>query len=165
MPAPKGYRPAGIGKGKPTVHFYEKPLPKNTKVEDKLPKGMTAEEFKAKYAKIVWCDYYKCMHNVQPDGAKRTIATLLENPEYKPLGPADAMIQGICSKAEIGIKYKEIKTSGGVKHKVPECFNAAGNKNKHNVDFSKFLQSDGSPHGGSIESGNADTNWSNAAYM
>ena len=33
------------------------------------------------------------------------------------------------------------------------------------MDFSKLLQSDGSPHGGSIESGNADTGWSNAAYM
>jgi len=126
---------------------------------------MTAKEFKAKYAKVVWCDYYRCMHNVQPEGAKRKIATLLENPQYKPLGPKDAMIQGICNKAEIGIKYKEIVTSGGIKHKVPECFNVAGNKNKHNVDFSKFIQSDGTPFGGSIESGNADTNWSNAAYM
>ena len=165
MAAPKGYRKAGIGKGKHTVHFYDKPKTKDNKVEDKLPKGMTAEEFKAKYAKVVWCDYYRCMHNVQPEGAKRKIATLLENPQYKPLGPKDAMIQGICNKAEIGIKYKEIVTSGGVKHKVPECFNVAGNKNKHNVDFSKFIQSDGTPFGGSIESGNADTNWSNAAYM
>ena len=44
-------------------------------------------------------------------------------------------------------------------------FNAAGNKNKGGMDFSKLLPSDGSPHGGSIESGNADTGWSNAAYM
>ena len=53
MAAPKGYRKAGIGKGKHTVHFYDKPKAKNNKVEDKLPKGMTAEEFKAKYAKVM----------------------------------------------------------------------------------------------------------------
>jgi|TARA_R110000822_G_C15331307_1_gene494627 hypothetical protein len=164
MAAPKGYRPAGIGKGKPTVHFYDKPKAKKTKIEDKLPKGMTAEQFKEKYSKIVWCNYYRCMHNVQPEGAKRKIATLLDNPQYEPLGPKEAMIEGVCSKVEIGIKYREIKTSGGVKHKVPECFNAADNKNKHNMDFSKLIQSDGSPFGGSIESGNADTGWSDVAY-
>ena len=163
MAAPKGYKKTTGNKN--TTYFYDKPKPKDTKVEDKLPKGMTAKEFKEKYAKVVWCDYYRCMHNVQPEGAKRKIATLLENPQYKPLGPKDAMIQGVCSKAEIGIKYREIVTSGGVKHKVPECFSVAGNKNKHNMDFSKLLQPDGSPFGGSIESGNADTGWSNAAYM
>ena len=163
MAAPKGYKKTTGQKNK--TYFYDAPEPKDNKIEDKLPKGMTAEEFKTKYAKVVWCDYYRCMHNVQLDGAKRTIATLLENPEYKPLGPKDAMIRGVCNKAEIGIKYKEIKTTGGVKHKVPECFNAAGNKNKHSMDFSKLLQSNGTPHGGSIESGNADTGWSNAAYM
>ena len=39
------------------------------------------------------------------------------------------------------------------------------NKNKGGMDFSKLVQSDGSPYGGSIESGNADSGWSNAAYM
>tara|TARA_R100001463_G_scaffold46334_1_gene94863 strand:- start:828 stop:1319 length:492 start_codon:yes stop_codon:yes gene_type:complete len=163
MAAPRGYKKTTGQKNK--TYFYDTPKPKDNKVEDKLPKGMTAEEFKAKYAKVVWCDYYKCIHNVQTEGAKRTIATLLENPEYKPLGPKDAMIRGVCSRAEIGIKFKEITTTGGVKHKVPECFNAAGNKNKGGMDFSKLLQSNGTPHGGSIESGNADTGWSNAAYM
>lgn len=163
MAAPKGYKKTTGQKGK--TYFYDKPELKDNKIEDKLPKGMTEEEFKAKYAKVVWCDYYQCVHNVQPDGAKRTIATLLENPEYKPLGPKDAMIRGLCTRGEIGIKYKEIKTTGGVKHKVPECFNSAGNKNKGGMDFSKLLQSNGTPHGGSIESGNADTGWSNAAYM
>jgi hypothetical protein len=161
MGIPKGYKKAN---DKPTFAFYDKPKAKDIKIEDKLPEGMTAEEFKEKYGKVVWCNYYKCLHNVQPKGAKRTIATLLENPNYKPLGTKDAMIQGVCTKSEIGIKFKEIKTSGGVKHKVPQCFNAADNKNKHNMDFSKLLQSDGSPFGGSIESGNADTGWSNATY-
>ena len=163
MAAPRGYKKTTGQKGK--TYFYDKPEPKDNKIEDKLPKGMTAEEFKAKYAKVVWCDYYQCMHNRQPEGAKRQIATLLENPEYKPLGPKDAMIRGVCAKAEIGIKFKTISTTSGIKHKVPECFNAAGNKNKGGMYFSKLLQSDGSPFGGSIESGNADSGWSNAAYM
>ena len=111
MAVPKGYRKAGIGKGRPTIHFYDKPKPKNIKIEDKRPKGMTVKEFKEKYAKVVWCDYYRCMHNVQPEGAKRKIATLLDNPNYKPLGPKEAMMQGLCIKSEIGIRYKEIITS------------------------------------------------------
>ena len=155
MAAPRGYKKTTGQKGK--TYFYDKPKSKDTKIENKLPKGMTTEQFNAKYSKVVWCDYYKCIHNEQPEGLKRTIATLLNN--------EDAMIHGVCNKSEIGIKFKELKTSGGIKHKVPECFNAADNKNKGGMDFSKLVQSDGSPYGGSIESGNADSGWSNAAYM
>ena len=162
MAAPRGYKKTTGQKGK--TYFYDKPKSKDTKIEDKLPKGMTTEQFNAKYSKVVWCDYYKCIHNEQPEGLKRTIATLLNNENYKPLGPKDAMIHGVCNKSEIGIKFKELKTSGGIKHKVPECFNAADNKNKGGMDFSKLVQSDGSPFGGSIESGNADTGWSDVAY-
>ena len=122
MAAPRGYKKTTGQKGK--TYFYDKPKSKDTKIENKLPKGMTTEQFNAKYSKVVWCDYYKCIHNEQPEGLKRTIATLLNNENYKPLGPKDAMIHGVCNKSEIGIKFKELKTSGGIKHKVPECFNA-----------------------------------------
>ena len=39
----------------------------------------------------------------------------------------------------------------GAKVKVPSCFTASSKKSGH-VDFSQFLQSDGSPLGGNIES-------------
>ena len=52
MAAPKGYKKTTGQKGK--TYFYDKPEPKDTKVEDKLPKGMTAEEFKAKYVCIMY---------------------------------------------------------------------------------------------------------------
>ena len=41
MAAPKGYRKAGIGKGKHTVHFYDKPKSKDNKVEDKVYNKLT----------------------------------------------------------------------------------------------------------------------------
>ena len=51
MAAPKGYKKTTGQKNK--TYFYDTPEPKDNKIEDKLPEGMTAEEFKAKYAKVV----------------------------------------------------------------------------------------------------------------
>ena len=42
-------------------------------------------------------------------------------------------------------------TSTKSKFKVPSCFVAATNKTGH-IDFTRFLQSDGSPIGGNIDS-------------
>ena len=40
--------------------------------KDKIPKDMTAAQFKEKYGVVVWCDYFGCMHNVQVEDTQRT---------------------------------------------------------------------------------------------
>mgnify|MGYP004454203473 CR=1 FL=1 len=160
MPAPKGYKKAN---DKPTFYFNEKLEKKPKGQEDSLPKGMTAKEFTKKYGKVVWCDYYHCIHNEQPEGASRKMGTILGNPNYKPLGPKDEGFTGVCNKEEIGIRFKTVISSTGIKQKVPECFNATSNKTGR-MDMSRFLQSDGTPYGGSIESQSADQNFTNVAY-
>tara|TARA_R110002020_G_scaffold388007_4_gene598741 strand:+ start:7192 stop:7698 length:507 start_codon:yes stop_codon:yes gene_type:complete len=159
MPAPKGYKKAN---DKPTFYFNEKVKKKARGRKDSLPKDMTAEEFKKKYGKVVWCDYYQCIHNEQPEGVSRTIATILGNPNYKPLGPADEGFVGVCNKEEIGIRFKTIISPTGVKQKVPECFNGTSNQTGR-MDMSRFLQPNGTPYGGSIESQSSDQNFSNSA--
>ena len=51
MPAPRGYKKVN---DKPTFYFNEKLKTKAKGRKDSLPKDMTAEEFKKKYAKVVW---------------------------------------------------------------------------------------------------------------
>jgi hypothetical protein len=148
----------------PKFYFMEKNKKKVEKPKDSLPKGMTEKKFKDKYAKVVWCDYYDCIHNERPEGISRKVGTIIGNPNYESIGTKDESFKGVCNKEEIGIRFKVIKTSSGAKHKVPECFNAASNKTGH-MDFSKLLQPDGSPFGGNIESGNADTGYSNVGYL
>tara|TARA_R110002020_G_scaffold163334_1_gene349367 strand:+ start:4199 stop:4672 length:474 start_codon:yes stop_codon:yes gene_type:complete len=148
----------------PKFYFMEKKKNKVEKPKDSLPKGMTKKKFKDKYAKVVWCDYYDCIHNEAPEGMSRKVGTIIGNPNYEPIGTKDESFKGVCNKEEIGIRFKVIKTSSGAKHKVPECFNATSNKTGH-MDFSKLLQPDGSPFGGNIESGNADTGYSNVGYL
>ena len=65
-------------------------------------------------------------------------------------------------KKEIGIRFKTIISSTGIKQKVPECFNGTTNSTGR-MDMSRFLQSNGTPYGGSIESQSADQNFSNSA--
>jgi len=52
-----------------SLSFYMKGKTE-TSVEyvDKIPKDMTAEEFKEKYGVVVWCDYFGCKHNVLSRG-------------------------------------------------------------------------------------------------
>ena len=113
--------------------------------EDKIPKDMTAEEFKEKYGVVVWCDYFGCKHNVQVEDTQRTTGTLLKNINYQPLGTDAGVWRGLCTRGEIGVKYTGNK---------PECFTAAVRKTGH-LDFASLLQSDGTPYGGSIESQHA----------
>ena len=110
--------------------------------KDKIPKDMTAAQFKAKYGVVVWCDYFGCKHNVQVEDTQRTTGTLLKKKGYQPLGKDAGVWRGLCTRGEIGLKYV-----GG----KPECFTAAVRKTGHR-DFAGLLQSDGSPYGGSIES-------------
>ena len=66
------------------------------------------------------------------------------------------------NKKEIGIRFKTIISSTGIKQKVPECFNGTTNSTGR-MDMSRFLQSNGTPYGGSIESQSADQDFSNSA--
>ena len=60
-------------------------------------------------------------------------------------------MKGLCGRPdEIAIRFKTI-VSGSQKYKVPACFTCNTGVSGH-VDFSKFLQPDGSPWGGNIDS-------------
>ena len=128
-----------------SLSFYMKGKTE-TSVEyvDKLPKGMTAQEFKKQYGVVVWCDYFGCKYNVQVEDAQRTTGKLLQKRGYQPLGKDAGVWRGLCTRGEIGLKYTGDK---------PECFTTAVGKTGHK-DFSSLLQSDGTPYGGSIESQN-----------
>ena len=109
---------------------------------DKLPEGMTAQEFKKQYGVVVWCDYFGCKYNAQVADTQRTTGKLLNKRWYQPLGQDAGVWRGLCTRGEIGLKYSGDK---------PECFTAAVKKTGH-MDFAGLLQSDGTPYGGSIES-------------
>ena len=109
---------------------------------DKLPEGMTAEEFREKYGVVVWCDYFGCKYNTQVEDTQRTTGTLLQKRGYQPLGKDAGVWRGLCTRGEIGVKYLGDK---------PECFTSAVRKTG-NVSFAGLLQSDGTRYGGSIES-------------
>ena len=76
---------------------------------------------------------------------------ILNNITYKPLSEDEGTWTGICTRNEIGITYNEVMTSSKSKFKIPSCFVSATNKTGH-IDFTRFLQSDGSPIGGNIDS-------------
>ena len=120
--------------------------PKKITYEDKLPDDMTFEEFKKQRGIVVWCKYYDCVNNKQFEDTQRTTGTLNKNSSYKPISERENVWRGICTRDEIGGGFQEF-FSNGAKFKVPMCFNAATNKTGY-MDFSKLLQSDGSPYGG-----------------
>ena len=63
----------------------------------------------------------------------------------------DPGMKGLCGRPdEIAIRFKTI-VSGKQKYQVPACFTCNTGISGH-VDFSKFLQPDGSPWGGNIDS-------------
>ena len=118
--------------------------------KDKLPKGMTADEFKEKYGVVVWCDYFGCKYNTQIEDTQRTTGTLLKKRGYQPLGKDAGVWRGLCTRGEIGVKYAGDK---------PECFTAAVRKTGH-MSFASLLQSDGTPYGGNMDSQTAsDQSW------
>ena len=97
----------------------------------------------------MWCEYYDCKWNKQI-GAERTLKTILKNRSYKPFAD-DPGMKGLCGRPdEIAIRFKTV-VSGSQKYKVPACFTCNTGVTGH-VDFSKFLQPDGSPWGGNIDS-------------
>ena len=117
----------------------------STEYTDKLPEGMTAEEFREKYGVIVWCDYFGCKFNEQIQDAQRTTGTLLKKRGYQPLGKDAGVWRGVCTRGEIGVSYRGDK---------PECFTAAVRKTGHK-DFASLLQSAGTPYGGNMDSQHA----------
>ena len=60
------------------------------------------------------------------------------------------------------IRFKTITGAGNLKHKVPECFNAASNKTGR-MDMSRLMQG-GSAIGGSIESQSGDQGYTNYSF-
>ena len=133
--------------------------------EDTLPEGMTAEDFKEKYAKVVWCSFYECKYNQNVKGAQRTKGTAMHNEQYKPIGtPANNTFRGVCSRDEIAVDFKTWTMPGGAKVKVPSCFVTTAERFDGHMDWSKMLQPDGTPYGGSLESQSAESGYSNEKY-
>ena len=128
---------------------------KRLKYEDTFPDNLpTMEDVKEKYGVVVWCKFTACKNNQEVAGLQRTSGTVLKNSTYKPISEQEHIWPGICTREEIAIKFDEVRGTSGSKVKVPSCFVAATNKTGH-IDFSRFLNSDGSPLGGNIDSQHA----------
>ena len=136
------------------VSFNQKAEEPQRDYEDKYSEEMPdIEAIKEKYGTVVWCDFKDCLYNksVEEEGLQRTTGSILRNRTYNPINEQEHVWEGICTKSEIAIKYDEIVTASGTKFKVPSCFSAVTGVSGH-IDFSRLLQPDGSPFGGSIES-------------
>ena len=134
------------------VFTDSKKAKEKTVYKDKFPKdSKNLEEVKNKYGVVVWCKFTDCKNNKEIKGLQRKSGTLLKNRTYKPLSEDEATWTGICTRDEIGITYNEVMTSSKSKFKIASCFVSATNKTGH-IDFTRFLQSDGSPIGGNIDS-------------
>ena len=136
-------------------HHYKKDDKDTPKKEykDKFPKGelSTIAKVRKKYGTVVWCRYTKCKYNQTFKGLQRTSGTLLKNSRYKPINEQDHIWESICTRDEIAVKYEEVVTAGRNKYKVPHCFTSSSKTSGH-VDFTKFLNPDGSALGGNIDS-------------
>ena len=121
-----------------------------TVYEDRLPEGTTLEDLKEKHGVVIWCKYSACINNKRLENTQRTTGTLQKNTSFKPLIEKENVWKGVCTRDEIGVDFQDF-FSNGAKFKVPACYNAATNKTGY-MDFSRLLQSDGSPYGGNIDS-------------
>jgi len=145
--------------------FYIEPYERPKYEGDSLPENTTVEDLHEKYDKLVWCDYYACFWNARPEGLNKTVGSVLNNSVHKPLGANDGW-QGICGRPEeIALRFKQITTSSGAKQNVPYCFTPANNGKTGHVDFSRLLQPNGSPYGGSIDSQHATVDNSFEGYI
>tara|TARA_R110001583_G_scaffold69913_3_gene198078 strand:- start:255 stop:758 length:504 start_codon:yes stop_codon:yes gene_type:complete len=128
---------------------------KKREYKDKYPKNLpTIEDVKKKYGTVIWCKFAKCASNQEVKGLQRTTGTLLKRQNYKPIVEQEHIWAGICTRGEIGMEYNEVKLPHGAKIKVPSCYTAHTDKTGY-WDFSQFLNSDGSPLGGNIDSQHA----------
>ena len=133
------------------VHFSSKLEDGPKEYKDKFTKELpTMEDVKKKYGAVIWCKYTGCKYNAEVKGLQRTSGSLLKNLAYSPLDEQESIWSNICTRDEIGINFDEVRTTS-TKVKVPSCFVASTKKTGH-IDFSRFLQSDGSPIGGNLDS-------------
>lgn len=134
------------------VHFTEPLKEEEREYKDKFPEDLsTIDDVKDKYGAVIWCKFTKCKHNQKIEGLQRTTGTILKNRSYTPINEQEATWPSICTRGEIAIKYDEITTANGNKFKIPSCFSAATGVTGH-IDFTRFLNSDGTPLGGNIDS-------------
>jgi len=144
----------GISKARPEIQisFSSKLEEEQREYKDKFTEDLpTLEDVKNKYGIVVWCKFTACINNQEVEGLQRTTGTLLKKRGFIPLNEQEAIWPGICTRNEIAINYTETITAKGSKIKVPSCFVSATNKTGH-MDFSRLLQSDGTPMGGNIDS-------------
>jgi len=122
--------------------------------KDKFPKKLpTIEDVKKEYGTVVWCKFTKCGSNQEVKNLQRTTGTLLKRTNYTPIIEQEHIWAGVCTRGEIGIQFDEMKLPHGAKVKVPSCYTAHTDKTGY-WDFTQFLNSDGSPLGGNIDSQN-----------
>ena len=151
------------------MFFPGKPEKTKREYKDKFPKKLpTIEEVKKEYGTVVWCKFAKCGSNQEVKNLQRTTGTLLKRTSYTPIIEQEHIWAGVCTRGEIGIQFDEMKLPHGAKVKVPSCYTAHTDKTGY-WDFSQFLNSDGSPLGGNIDSQHVSTagygiNDSNSIY-
>ena len=127
---------------------------------DKLPEGKTEADIRAEYGKLVWFRFKACAYNQEVEGLQRTTGTIRKNSGFKPLNEATEVWTGLCTRTpEIAIDFATITTPGGYKQKVPSCHVSSSRSKGERHDWSKLLQSDGTPYGGSTESRTAEHDW------
>jgi len=144
----------GLRKSRPEIqiHFSSPKEAEKLEYKDTFPEELpTIEDVKQKHGTVVWCKYVKCKWNRRTEDLQRTTGTILQNRTYKPINEQEHTWVNYCGRDEIAIKYDEVLLSGGGKIKVPSCFTAVTGVTGH-MDWSKLLQSDGSPLGGNIDS-------------
>ena len=127
--------------------------------EDKLPEGVTKEEIKEKFGKVVWCEFHDCFWNNRVKDLQKTWGTIIGNKNYQPIGsnPTEAVFKGLCTRPdEIAIRFRKVRGHTGASIEVPYCYTAAKNGKTGHTDFSKLIQGDGTPFGGNIDSQHAD---------
>ena len=131
-----------------SFYFNSKEQPQRPE-DDQLPEELTVEEFNELYAKIVYCDFEDCFWNTYVKGLHKTKGSILANKNYVPFGAKG--FANVCARPEIAITSNTYKI-GSQKRTLPTCFTTAKNGKTGHVDFSKLLQTDGTPYGGSLES-------------
>jgi len=127
---------------------------------DKLPEGKTEADIRAEYGKLVWCRFTACTYNQEVEGLQRTTGTIRKNPSFKPINEQTAVWDRLCTRSpEIAIDFATIKSTTGLKTKVPSCYVSSSSSKGERHDWSKLLQSDGTPYGGSTESRTLEHDW------
>jgi len=110
------------------------------------------ESLKQTHGKVVFCKYTACLFNKELKGFQRTTGKILKNLTYKPIGEQEHIWNTVCTRDEIALTYNEYVANGGSqKVKVPACFTSVTGVSGH-MDFSRLLQSDGTPFGGNMSS-------------